>query len=213
MDAEEPAVPAHEPGAPAEAAEPDDTGGPTAAPPGHGTVVLSRAHGGYRDALRSYAVLIDDTHVGSIRRGQTLRFQVPPGAHQLQLKIAWCTSQPLNALVEEGQTACFVCSPGGDASEALDAVTANAGDYISLQRTSEPLVTAKTPMDRDTRLLVDTAFGFLAGGVSLIGALVWHYTGLAPKADDAVAGASLAVALASMLLFGLRRRKARQHHM
>ncbi|MFB7338220.1 hypothetical protein ACFC00_42515 [Streptomyces adustus] len=88
MNDEERAVSAHEPSAPAEATEPDDVSGPSeAASLGYGTVVLSRAQSSYRDALRGYAVLIDDTQVGSIRRGQTLRFEMSPGEHQLQLKI------------------------------------------------------------------------------------------------------------------------------
>ncbi|MFI0967650.1 hypothetical protein ACH4S8_40690 [Streptomyces sp. NPDC021080] len=209
---EERSASAHEPSAPAEATEPDGVGTPSAAASlGHGTVVLSRAQSSYRDALRGYAVLIDAAQVGSIRRGQTLRFEMPPGEHRLRLKIDWCTSRPLTVLVEEGRTVCFICSPGGDASKALDAVSANRGDYITLQQTSEPIVTAKTPLDRGARLLVATAFGFFAGGITLIGALIWHCTGLAPKADNAVVGASLAVTLASMIAFRLRRRKVRHH--
>ncbi|MFB7338221.1 hypothetical protein ACFC00_42520 [Streptomyces adustus] len=80
-----------------------------------------------------------------------------------------------------------------------------------MQQTLEPIVMAKTPMDRGTRLMVATALGFFAGGITLIGALIWRYTGLAPTADNAVAGVSLAVTLASMIIFRLLRRKARQH--
>ncbi|MET7988425.1 MULTISPECIES: hypothetical protein [unclassified Streptomyces] len=211
MDDEAPAVPVRESGASAEGAEPDAESGPSADSPGHGTIVLSRVRGSYRDALRGYAVLIDDAQVGSIRRGQTLRFELPPGTHQLQLKIDWCTSRPLTVLSEEGRTVYFACSPGGDASEALNAVSAGSGAYITLRQTPEPIVMAKTPVDRDTRLLLGTACGFFTGGVTLIGALIWHCTGLAPKADNAVAGASLAVTLASMIAFRLRRRKAGRH--
>ncbi|MER6291155.1 hypothetical protein [Streptomyces sviceus] len=210
---EEGTVPAHEPSTSTEAGKTDDGGGPSAvaAPLGHGIIVLSRLRGSYRDALRRYAVLLDDAQVGSIGRGQTLRFEVPSGAHQLQLKIDWCSSQPLTALVEPGKTVCFICSPGGDASEGLTAVSANRGDYITLQQTPEPVVIAKTPLDRGTRLLVGAAIGFLGGGITLIGALIWHFTGVALGADNAVAGVSLAVTLASMIVFRLgRRRRARQ---
>jgi hypothetical protein len=193
-----------------EPAEPGDVGGASAAPPGHGAIVLSRAHGGHRDALRGYAVLVDDAQVGSIRRGQTLHFQLPPGPHRLQLKIARWTSRPLTALVEEGRTVCFVCSPGGDASEALAAVSTGRSDYITLRQTSEPTLMTKTPTGRDERLLVGAAFGFLAGCVTLLGALVWHATGVAPRADEAVAGTSLAVTLASMIVFRLLRHRAGQ---
>lgn len=210
---EEGTVPAQEPSASAEADKTDDGCGPSAvaAPLGHGTVVLSRVQGNYRDALRRYAVLLDDAQVGSIGRGQTLRFEVPSGAHQLQLKIDWCSSQPLTALVEPGKTVCFICSPGGDASEGLADVSANRGDYITLQQTPEPVVMAKTPLDRGTRLLVGAAIGFFGGGITLIGALIWHFTGAALEVDNAVTGVSLAVTLASMIVFRLgRHRRARQ---
>ncbi|MER5201244.1 hypothetical protein ACWD3J_47720 [Streptomyces sp. NPDC002755] len=208
MDDEERAVPGNESIAPP---EPDPAGTPPAASPGLGTVVLSRVNRSDRDAFRGYAVLIDDTQVGSINRGQTLRFEVPPGTHQVQLKIDWCTSHPLTALVEEGKTVRFICSPGGDASEGLNAVRANRGNYITLQETSEPIVMARTQTDRGTRMLVGTACGFFLGGVTLIGALIWNSAGLAPDADNTVAGASLAVTLASMVVFSLRHRKAGRH--
>ncbi|MFE2582928.1 hypothetical protein [Streptomyces sp. NPDC059378] len=210
---EEGTVPAHEPSASTEAGKSDDGGGPSAvaAPPGHGTVVLSRVRGSYRDALRRYAVLLDDAQVGSIGRGQTLRLEVPSGAHQLQLKIDWCSSRPLTALVEPGRTVCFISSPGGDASEGLADVSANRGHYITLQQTPEPVVMTKTPLVRRTRLQMGAAIGFFGGGITLIGALIWHFTGMAPEADNAVAGASLALTLASMIVFRLgRRRRARQ---
>lgn len=70
---------------------------------------------------------------------------------------------------------------------------------------------AKTPLDRSTRLLMGAAFGFFGGVIMLIGALIWHYTGLAPEADNALAGAGIAVTIASMIVFRLGRRwKARQ---
>ncbi|MET7479480.1 hypothetical protein ABZT17_34670 [Streptomyces sp. NPDC005648] len=164
--------------------------------------------GGGRDALRGYAVLIDGAQAGSIRRGQTLRFDVPAGTHQLQLKIDWCTSRALSTLVEEGGTVRFICAPGGDASEGLAAVGDGGGSYITLRqaRTSESTVMARTPMGRRARLLVGAAIGFLAGGVTLFGALIWHWTGLAPKADTAVAGVGLALTLVSMIVFRLGRR-------
>jgi len=104
-----------------------------------GTIQLSRVQGGYRDMLRRYTVLVDDAPAGRIGRGQTLRLDVPPGAHRLQLKISWCTSPSLTAEVESGKSVYFTCSPGGDASDALAAVTVNAGSYIALWQTPDPV--------------------------------------------------------------------------
>ncbi|MFE2425847.1 hypothetical protein ACFXJ5_03645 [Streptomyces sp. NPDC059373] len=173
----------------------------------HGTIVLSRAQDGYRDLLRRYAVLIDDTQVGWIARGQTLRFDVPAGPHRLQLKISWCSSAPLTAMVEAGETTSFLCAPGGEASETLTSVTAGAGDYIALRPTPEPIAVVKTALDGGTRFRLATALGFFGGGFTFIGAWIWHYTGVARDADNVVVGVSLAVALASMLAFRLGRRR------
>ncbi|MER5601099.1 hypothetical protein [Streptomyces sp. NPDC002265] len=206
-------MPAHEPSASAQAGKSDDGGGlsAAAAPLEHGTVVLSRVQASSRDALRRYAVLLDNAQVGSIGRGQTLRLEVPSGAHRLQLKIDWCSSRPLTALVEPGQTVYFLCAPGGDATQGLADASTNRDHYITLQQTPEPAVIAKTPLDRRTRLQTGAAIGFFGGGITLTGALIWHFTGVAPEADNTVAGASLAVTLASLIVFRLgRRQRVRQ---
>ncbi|TDT95976.1 hypothetical protein EDD99_7818 [Streptomyces sp. 846.5] len=163
--------------------------------------MLSRAKGGYRDVFRRYRVIIDDTQVGLIGRGQTLRFDVPAGAHQLQLKIDWCSSAPLTAVVEAGEAVCFVCAPGDEMSEALNSVTAAKNDYIILQPTTEPPDVVSTPQSRAARFRLATAFGFFGGCLTLIGAWIWHFTGVAPGADNTVGLVSLLVTLACMIAF------------
>ncbi|NEA64650.1 hypothetical protein [Streptomyces sp. SID12488] len=152
-------------------------------------------------------VLIDDTEVGRVGRGQTLHLDVPSGAHQVQLKVDWCSSEPLVAVVEPGETVFFACCPGGAASDGLRAVIDNKDDYITLRQTPEPIVMAKSPLDRRTRFLLGAAFGFFGGGLTLIGAWIWRYTGVASGAADVVAGVSLAVVLASMIVLWLCRRR------
>ncbi|WP_055586120.1 hypothetical protein, partial [Peterkaempfera griseoplana] len=205
MNDEERSAPTRQPGAPAGAAPAGP--GNDAAPAGQGTVVLSRVQDGYRDALRRYTVLVDDATVGTIRRGRTLRLALPAGPHRLQLKVDWCASRPLTAVVEPGGTVSFVCSPGGDASEGLGAVGAGRDDYITLQQTPEPVVVTRTSPDRRTRFLLGAAFGFFAGALTLVAALVWHFTGAAPRADEAVAGTGLVVTLGSMTAFRFGRRR------
>ena len=167
----------------------------------YGTIVLSRARGGYRDVLRRYAVLVDDTKVGRIGRGETLRLDVPAGAHRLQLKIDWCSSAPLTAVVEGGEAVGFACAPGGEASEALNSVTAGRNAYIILEPATESPVAASVPPSRAARFRLATAFGFFGGGLTLIGAGIWHLTGLAPDADNAVGLVSLLFTLACMIAF------------
>lgn len=201
-------APAAASGAPADAEGTTGEGSPdaVAAPAGCGVVVLSRIPDGYRDAFCRYAVLVDDVRVGGIRRGERLRFEVPPGEHRLQLRIDWCSSPPVTVLVEPGETVDFVCSPGGDASEGL-AVGAGRDRYITLRRTSEPAVLDKSPVDRGTRLLLGAALGFLGGGVTLLGAFVWQATGAARGAANVVVVVSLAVTVGSMAVFRLARRR------
>ncbi len=119
-----------------------------------GTLVVSRAPDGGRDRFRRYKVFVDDTQVGLIGRGQTVRFDLPAGPHRLQLRIAWCSSPTLTAMVEPGEATSFRCAPGGDPSEALDAVTVGAADYIALQQTDEPIEAAETPRNGRTRFRI-----------------------------------------------------------
>lgn len=179
----------------------------TATPVEHGAIVLSRVQGGYRDLLRRYVVLIDGVQAGRIARGQTLRFDVPADVHHLQLKIDRLSSARLTALVEPGKRVTFVCSPGGDASAGLNAITASDGGYIALWQTPGPTVMTKTSMDRGTRLLLSAGPGFFGGGLTLIGAWVWHYTGAASAADNVVIGVSLAVTITSAIVFRLSKKR------
>ena len=124
-----------------------------------GTLVVSRAPDGGRDRFRRYKVFVDDTQVGLIGRGQTLRFDLPTGPHRLQLRIAWCSSPTLTAMVEPGQATSFRCAPGGDPSEALNAVTVGAADYIALQQTDEPMEAAEAPRNGRTRFRIALRIG------------------------------------------------------
>ncbi|MFI1069570.1 hypothetical protein [Streptomyces puniciscabiei] len=165
---------------------------------GYGTLVLSRARVIYRDALRGYAVLLDHAQVGSIRRGQTLRFEVPSGPHRLQLQIAWCASPPLTAVVEPGSTVNFCCAPGGHPFDGLDDVLGHPDTYIALQQTPEPAGMEKNRLDRSGRVLMGAYFGLLGGGVTVVAAQVWHLPG-------PVGGASVAVTLLSLIVTRLGR--------
>jgi hypothetical protein len=178
----------------------------TAALAGSGVIQLSRAQGGYRDLLRRYAVLIDGVQTGRIGRGQTLRFDVPPGVHKLQLKLDWCFSTPLTAEVEPGKSVYFACSPRGEVSEGLAAVTVNKGGYIRLWKTAEPVAMTIPPMGWRMRFRVGTGLGFFAGGLTLIGAWIWRLAAGSSTADSMVVAVSLVVAVASMVAFGLVRR-------
>ena len=141
------------------------------------TIVVSRAPDGGRDQFRRYKVFVDDTQVGLIGRAQTLRFDLPAGPHRLRLKIAWCSSPTLTAMVEPGESTSFRCAPGGEPSEALSAVTVGAADYIALQQTDEPMEAARALRYATNRFRLATALGFLGGCLALIGVWIRHQAG------------------------------------
>jgi hypothetical protein len=71
-----------------------------------GSVTLIRDTG-YVDAARAYKVLLDGAVVNRIKQGATLRFEVPPGEHHLQLKIDWCSSRAVVFSVADNDNVTF----------------------------------------------------------------------------------------------------------
>jgi hypothetical protein len=93
-------------------------------------VTLRRLRRPVADVLRAYRVLIDDAEVGEIRRGQTVRYDVAPGAHKVHLEIDWCTSHTVALALAPGQEAHLECKarpPMGGWSAAAPS------GYISLE--------------------------------------------------------------------------------
>jgi hypothetical protein len=169
----------------------------------YGAITLTRATGGYRDFARRYQVFLDGAHVGMIGRGQSLRFKVPTGQHQLQLKIAWCSSQPITAEVKAGEVVSFSCAPGDD--EPLEAITAGAQRYIDLRQVPDKSVVLSTALPPKARLRLAFALVGFASGPTCLGALLWRGQGDAPHAADALVAASVVGFLASRLVMRLTR--------
>lgn len=48
-------------------------------------------------------MFIDGKEVGKIANGSSEEYQVDPGSHTLQCKIAWCSSPALTIVVKEGE--------------------------------------------------------------------------------------------------------------
>lgn len=96
------------------------------------TIVIERDRGGWRDMARGYKIFIDGNHVGTVRRGGRWEMAVPSGAHDVQLRIDWCSSQVLRVHAADGQRALLRCRPGGTARNAPKAVWADTDRYIDL---------------------------------------------------------------------------------
>lgn len=104
------------------------------------TLVISRKRGGWRDRARRYDILVDGKPMGKIKHGERLELLVPPGQHELFLKIAWCTSPSITFTAQPGDVVEFFCEPGAMAVDALQDVLGNTSQYIRLT-----LVAAHTP--------------------------------------------------------------------
>jgi hypothetical protein len=59
--------------------------------------------------MRRYFVLIDGTKVGALREGETATFDVPPGSHEVRIKIDWVGSRSAAVRLAEGEIAHFRC--------------------------------------------------------------------------------------------------------
>ena len=75
---------------------------------------------GYRDALRSYRVIIDDVKRGKLRLAEELDFEVSPGSHTVRLAIAWTGSPVVRVNVEPGEVVTLVGRPGKSGVSPID---------------------------------------------------------------------------------------------
>jgi hypothetical protein len=51
---------------------------------------------GYADRARAYKVVLDGKVIGEIRNGEEKTFEISSGAHELVIKIDWCSSNTIN---------------------------------------------------------------------------------------------------------------------
>ncbi|QHZ48864.1 MULTISPECIES: hypothetical protein [Bacillus] len=63
----------------------------------------------YMNKWRGFSVLIDGVEAGKIKDGESVRMDLPPGEHTIQVKIDWCTSQILRFTLDEGEVLKFRC--------------------------------------------------------------------------------------------------------
>jgi hypothetical protein len=93
---------------------------------------IDRRANAYQDRARAYKVMLDGQEVGRVKRGESVSFDAAPGAHQLQMKIDWATSEPLDIQVAPGQDLRFECWPNAKPLTALYWITVGRSKYIGL---------------------------------------------------------------------------------
>jgi hypothetical protein len=78
-----------------------------------GRLIVERAGGKYRDALRSYEIRVDGVSVGEVRPGQSVDLPLAAGAHQVSAHIDWTGSDPIDVDVWSGQAVRLRVEPTG----------------------------------------------------------------------------------------------------
>lgn len=96
-----------------------------------GSVVIERQKAVWRDRLRCYEVLIDGERVAELKSGESARFNLSRGQHDVQLKIDWCRSKCIT--VEGDHESRLVCKAGA-ARRALADIIVGRKEYIDLSR-------------------------------------------------------------------------------
>jgi hypothetical protein len=99
---------------------------------------IARRANAYQDRARAYKVMLDGEEVGRVKRGESVSFDAAPGAHQLQMKIDWATSEPVDIQVAPGQDLHFECWPNSTPLTALYWTTFGKNKYIGLAPASQP---------------------------------------------------------------------------
>ena|SRR5687767_4496296 len=85
-----------------------------------------------RDMFRRYKIFIDDTHVASLREGETHIIKLEPGEHRIQARIDWTGTPKVDVLVPD-EIVRFVVRAGGGPGEIHQAFADPKG-YLVLER-------------------------------------------------------------------------------
>ena len=63
----------------------------------------------FRDKIRNYKIILDNTYCGDVKSGETKGLEVTPGNHTIYLKIDWCRSNKIDFYVLDNETIEFEC--------------------------------------------------------------------------------------------------------
>lgn len=74
-------------------------------------VLLKRVSNGWVDRYRAYEVIVNGEPRADLKRGEQISLEVDPGHVQIQLRIDWCKSRPIEMDLSLGQEAQITCRP------------------------------------------------------------------------------------------------------
>ena len=100
--------------------------------PGEASLTITRGTA-YVDRVRAYKVMLDGDELGRIKNDTTSTFSVPPGAHELHLKVDWASSPVVSFDVAPGQEVRYACRPTTNAFFALIYSLFARKNYITLE--------------------------------------------------------------------------------
>jgi len=84
----------------------------------------------WMDRLRAYTVLINGVPSGTVKQGEGLEWNLPPGDHRIQMQLDWATSPEL---IVSGD-ATLHCRANANPFLALLYITIWRNEYIRLER-------------------------------------------------------------------------------
>jgi hypothetical protein len=76
------------------------------------TKIVLRRKAEWMNRRRTYKVIIDDKHAGSLKNDTTQEFEVMPGSRKISCKIDWCSSEELTIDLQENENAFLQVSSG-----------------------------------------------------------------------------------------------------
>lgn len=103
---------------------------------GTARITVARKPGGYVDRARAYKVLIDGQEVGKLKAGESHMAEVPPGSHEVQMKVDWASSPAIGFDLGPGAEARLECAAGSNNPFVAALRTfVSPKRYLSLERT------------------------------------------------------------------------------
>jgi hypothetical protein len=95
-------------------------------------VLRPKGKGYRRDTWRRYKIVVDGSHVASLKEGETARLDVEAGRHLVQARIDWITTTPVEVTLSAAEIVRLLVRPGGSPWQALGQLASS--EYLTVER-------------------------------------------------------------------------------
>ena len=96
-------------------------------------IAITRPPAVWRDALRTYKLMVDGQPLASVSSDESQTVVVREGAHHVWLELYPCRSRTLTVDLRDGERAVLSCRPNGPLLLALLFTTVLRSRYIAVQ--------------------------------------------------------------------------------